>query len=617
MNHHRLTIVNAIQLFIGVISNLFLLLNMGRRIRFSVAQPITITGWCYTWTTSNLAMMLIKPNRYVSAICRTALSATAAGPLLKGLDFPQNEAVWSESFYYGVWAAILYFLDASLLAATFWGASSGHYEKKFRLNKSQRTLMLQTIMFLLHLTVGARIFAAIEHWDFLDAVYWADVTLFTIGFGDFAPSTTLGRALLIPYALIGIVTLGLVVQSIVNLFIERGKYHIIAKVEENKRRRVIRNLIRRGRENILEPIQRDSTIIHTHSVNAPTNEYERRRAEFALMREIQHKSSSRQKWIGMTVSTSAWLILWLVGAAVFYRTEKTYQNWTYFEAVYFCFEAWTTIGYGDLTPISNAGRSFFVFWSLLALPTMTVLISHAGSTVIKAIRNGTIRLGYVTILPSDEGYLYHIKHIISRITFGKVFSDFQDSANTIQAEHLTGTKHRVTSVAPDSHEISLIGDRRGRPGRSVVDQPASQTRRQLCYLREPHEELPKGNDLNLLLVCELEEMDTQRKDLKAHHYSFDQWAWYLKLMGRDESNPCMHCNVQTEGTRPSVNNSVSGKDLRWSWVGKGSPLMSHEEESEWILHGLLCKLRESLSAETERQLRTGGRMVDGEEEPVV
>lgn len=41
----RLTIVNAIQLAVALVSNAFLLLNMTKRIRFSIAQPITIIGW--------------------------------------------------------------------------------------------------------------------------------------------------------------------------------------------------------------------------------------------------------------------------------------------------------------------------------------------------------------------------------------------------------------------------------------------------------------------------------------------------------------------------------------------------------------------------------------------
>lgn len=37
--------VNAAQLAIALVSNLFLLLNMARRVRFSIAQPVTIIGW--------------------------------------------------------------------------------------------------------------------------------------------------------------------------------------------------------------------------------------------------------------------------------------------------------------------------------------------------------------------------------------------------------------------------------------------------------------------------------------------------------------------------------------------------------------------------------------------
>ena len=41
----RLTGINAAQLAIALSSNFFLLLNMGRKIRFAIAQPITIIGW--------------------------------------------------------------------------------------------------------------------------------------------------------------------------------------------------------------------------------------------------------------------------------------------------------------------------------------------------------------------------------------------------------------------------------------------------------------------------------------------------------------------------------------------------------------------------------------------
>lgn len=44
----RLTAVNAVQLAVALVSNVFLLLNMARRVKFTIAQPITIIGWCVT-----------------------------------------------------------------------------------------------------------------------------------------------------------------------------------------------------------------------------------------------------------------------------------------------------------------------------------------------------------------------------------------------------------------------------------------------------------------------------------------------------------------------------------------------------------------------------------------
>jgi voltage-gated potassium channel Kch len=39
------------------------------------------------------------------------------------------------------------------------------------------------------------------------------------------------------------------------------------------------------------------------------------------------------------------------------------------------FVAFTTIGYGEFSPATPAGRSVFVVWALLGVGTMTILIS--------------------------------------------------------------------------------------------------------------------------------------------------------------------------------------------------------------------------------------------------
>lgn len=607
---------------------------MTRRVRFTIAQPLTIIGW------------------YISAILLIALLATASGPLYEGFGHPREELIWSQAFYYGIWAAILYFVDASLMVITFYGASVGHYPNDFNLTPSQRTLMLQTIMFLLYLLVGAVVFSNIENWNYLDTVYWADVTLFTVGFGDFTAQTNLGRALMMPYALVGVISLGLVIGSIRSLVLERGKKQVDARMEEKKRRRIVRTMTKKGKDEVLEPIReprrQDSMVSQGAQSNnqLPATEYERRKAEFDLMRKIQAQTSYRRRWVAMGISTGVWLILWLLGAYIFVKCEEDYQGWKYFDGFYFCFVSLTTIGYGDVTPISNAGKSFFVFWSLLALPTMTVLISNAGDTVVKLIRDGTLRLGNVTILPGEDNFKSDLKYIINRCTFGLMYATYTEPP-PLNQDKKPASKNSSTDTSDSAikkEEEKLDEYARGRPRRSEAgedDDPAdprpgqsrnnstftARVRRSLSRLRDAHEELPTGTNLHFLLISEIQVLMNHLKSSKPHKYSFEQWAWYLKLIGEDESNAETHGKAQpnsrhhhhhhprrrkTNETAEGVEKDVVSDDTTaWSWVGNRSPLMGSQEETEWILDRLLERLRESLSVEGKKQVTADARRALG------
>ena len=108
------------------------------------------------------------------------------------------------------------------MLANFLGACLGHFKHDIELSATLRSLLLHSLAFLAVLFLGALVFSRIEGWSYLDSVYWADVTLLTIGFGDIAPDTTLGRALLFPYALSGIICLGLTISSIRKFVFDKG-----------------------------------------------------------------------------------------------------------------------------------------------------------------------------------------------------------------------------------------------------------------------------------------------------------------------------------------------------------------------------------------------------------
>ncbi|KAK7931399.1 hypothetical protein PG985_002111 [Apiospora marii] len=690
-----LTVINAIQLIIAIISNIFLLLNMAKRVRFSVAQPITIVGW------------------YISAILLVALTSTASGSLVVQ---PEIEYVWSQAFYYGIFAAILYFIVASLMVVTVWGAQSGHYQKDFELSVSQRTLMLQTILFLMYLLVGALVFSKIEEgWDYLDAVYWADITLFTVGYGDFSPLSTLGRALLIPYALVGVISLGLVIGSIRSLMLDRGKRRLDARMLEKERRQLLRRMRRRGKDGVLTPIG-DFPRGSEDADKSTQSEWARRQKEFELMRKIQNKASNRRRWTALAVSLSTWLVLWLVGAKIFHECERPYQGWSYFDAFYFCFTGLTTIGYGDLTPVSNSGKAFFVFWSLLALPTMTVLISNAGDTVVRWVRDGTLKLGNITILPGEHGFKMEFESMLKRLSLDGVFKnerieerppgflgasqpadsnegdeDEDDGEEDIESGDTAETSARQTterlpsnkdeekqspsaSNFPDpAHSGKVTFDRaatskpqKPRPRRNNTDNEYGLPlagRVESVAREDLPSELPRTrSEYHLVLIDEIARVTKHLQHNPPRKYTFQEWAWYLRLMGEDESSAETHKrpsrkpkkmkrsknrkdnDEKDEGgdddsphQQAGVGDTSKGsQDLepptspiseqplakseaaeglssanaednsKWSWVGHRSPLMDTREEAEWILDRLEQRLRAELLAIVEEKRGEGG-----------
>lgn len=53
------------------------------------------------------------------------------------------------------------------------------------------------------LLVGTIFYVRAEHWSVLDALYFCVVTLATVGYGDLAPRTPLGKVFTIVYILVG------------------------------------------------------------------------------------------------------------------------------------------------------------------------------------------------------------------------------------------------------------------------------------------------------------------------------------------------------------------------------------------------------------------------------
>ena len=71
----------------------------------------------------------------------------------------------------------------------------------FLRDKDYRNLLLTTNIILL---IGMVVYHYVEGWSWLDSLYFSVVTLTTIGYGDFAPKTDIGKIFTMLYILIGI-----------------------------------------------------------------------------------------------------------------------------------------------------------------------------------------------------------------------------------------------------------------------------------------------------------------------------------------------------------------------------------------------------------------------------
>ena len=565
--------VNSVSLVLAVAANMSLLLNMARRLSFKIAQSITIIGW------------------YLASFLLIALIVTATYSLKLA---PGDNRALTQAFYYAIIAAALYFIIASLMVFTVYGALRGEYPMEFKLTMSQRTLMLQTISFMVYMVGGGAVYAKIEHWKFLDGVYFANFTLLTIGIGDYTPGTHLGRGLLFPYAVGGIVILGLVIGSIRSLVLERGKKKLGRRMVEKKREDLLKRLyMEEGKDGAgkLLPLSGKESF-----ETAGMSERERRKKEFHLMRRIQDQASRRQRWNSLLVSGGAWFTLWFIGAVVFWRAER-YQGWSYFEALYFAYTTLLTIGYGDLRPYSNAAKPFFVFWSLLAVPALTIVISNMGDTVVKAIRDLTLYLGDITLLPGEGSTRDRVKQGASKFTQDKARMRFMNEPPGFLGEKSGNDNEKQNRGAEVAATDRLATDLE----KTELDEVEAAKKRGDKLGEDIHE-------YHYLLVKEFRNVLKHLNESPPRRYSYDEWAWFLKLMGEDEGSNASHRKAPIKVKRGQENepdtqqgqsNDKGSQARQWSWLGNRSPLLGEVEEAEWVLERLSMTLEKELKRQSE------------------
>ncbi|KAL9596099.1 MAG: hypothetical protein Q9179_004744 [Wetmoreana sp. 5 TL-2023] len=546
---HWCIALNAASLVCGFVGNVFLLFNFTRRVRYIVALPATIIFWYFA--TGILIGITSCMNKYVP---------------------PQRpEQTYSQGFWHAIIAAVLYLLSSMALMVNMLGYFLGHYPRHFELSDEQRNLILQTMMFFIWLAGGAGVFTRIDPgWQYVDALYFCDVTILTVGFGDFHPLNDTSRGLTFPYSVGGIIILGLMVSSI-QKFAQEISHDKIVKTHAERRR--IRT-INRSVSNTVELEQRRADGKTTHSPYPNHHRFPKKpfrssmklirrvgsrkqkllllqeeKDRFDAMRSIQRSTLNFKKYSALTMSV-------LACAVGFWQAEQKSQGLSYFQALYFCYVSLLTIGYGDLSPSSNAGKPFFIVWSLIAVPTMTILISDMGDTVIASFKRGTFTLADWTVLPKVGIWRSLLERHPRLWNWLQKKGEEAEEEKRVAQGFPTGPAEDDRNAPPPTLEQVAELD--------TLDEHALARRLGLAIRKT-------ANDLGA---------DPPKT------YTYEEWAEYTRLirfsrMSADELDK----EEEEEGL------------IEWDWIGENSPMMAEKRESEWLLD----RLCESLDRYMRRQ----------------
>ncbi|KAG0352915.1 hypothetical protein BGZ54_002514 [Gamsiella multidivaricata] len=199
--------------------------------------------------------------------------------------YPPKDYVYLEGFWTMI-ASMVFSLTATVLMSI-----DLHRTPNFRLQGSgvthkQRILIAEAMSLCFYLAIGALIFIYLEHWTFLDALFFVMVTITTIGFGDRTPATAGGRAFVIFYAAGGIVMLGLVVNSIRYVILEDLHREFATRTKDRKAKREARRIERKeqrareeeGRQRVNDALERIHQMesvgrVEEHTESSESNQY--------------------------------------------------------------------------------------------------------------------------------------------------------------------------------------------------------------------------------------------------------------------------------------------------------------------------------------------------------
>jgi len=76
--------------------------------------------------------------------------------------------------------------------------------------------------------------------------------------------------------------------------------------------------------------------------------------------------------------TATLLLLLIISSSIFYSLV---EKWSFLDSIYFSVNTLATVGFGDFTPRTSAGKIFTIFYIIIGIGIFAVFISSIGEKI--------------------------------------------------------------------------------------------------------------------------------------------------------------------------------------------------------------------------------------------
>jgi hypothetical protein len=218
------------------------------------------------------------------------------------------------------------------------------------LSKSTFVIVQCILALLLYLVLGIFGFKGVEpEWTYIDAFYFAVITMTTIGYGDLKPSSAQSKIFSVAYGLIGIAYIGAAMGILGGALMESvsAKMATTPKVGAGD----------------VDPEEHPEKVLEE--------------AEIGKDRCCSQQTIARSRTVGCWTFV---MMLNVVGGGVFLAWLEGQDIG---DMIYLGFVTLTTIGYGDFYPVSQGGRLFTAFWAMIGTVIVANMLSILAGFIVE------------------------------------------------------------------------------------------------------------------------------------------------------------------------------------------------------------------------------------------